>query len=89
MNENYLRYEMMSCRLLFTHGFLPHEADAWSKRSDSSFATARMIGSSPVLRLERQSLGTQGIMQVVRKSYVNLIETNEERFKSTLQEFEV
>ena len=89
MAENYKRYEMMSSRLLFTHGFLPQEHDAWSKRSGSSFATARMVGKCPVLRLERQSLGTQGIMQVVRKNYINLAETDEERLKATLQGFVV
>jgi hypothetical protein len=37
---------------------------------------------------ELQVPGTQGIMQVVCKNYVNLTETDESRLKTTLEAFE-
>ena len=88
MASNYMRYEMMSCRLLFTHGFLPNKHNGWVKNSGTSLTTANMVGKRPILCLELQVPGTQGIMQVVCKNYVNLTETDEARLKTTLEAFE-
>lgn len=87
MLDNYKRYEMMSARILFTHGFLPHGYSTWEKRSSTALTTANMVGKSPVLCLELQTIGSQGIMQSVRKRYVNLTETNEDGLKATINAF--
>ena len=89
MNTDYKRYEWMSCRLLFTHGFLPNKHNRWSKYHGATLTTAEFVGRCPMLRLELQSLGKQGVMQVVRKNYVNLTETDELRLKLTIEAFEV
>ena len=87
MNLELKRYEIMSSRLLFTHGYLPNRQGDWIKRDDRLLAIARI--ELHVLCLELSTVINGRTMSSIRKHYVNLTQCDEVRLQRALEGFEV